>query len=439
MKKPKLFLCLLIGILSSCSNVDPILEEAWDNSLELETSKYRSLEDAIEIAQNNPFIQTASRKTNPIDRSAVHTIVKRNSRSINADTLMYVVNYENNNGFSIISADKDLPDILVFTEQGHYNPDAETRKIPFQEYISSLERVLSDYGTSKVGGLIKPEPAPGQEPFVSYRTEESTKTLINIGPKVKVNWGQEGCEGKYAPNGIAGCTNIACAMIMSYFQHPTQITLTFPDRPVPSTTLPWSEMSKHSGLYKFFGTCNDDATVTAHEALALLVRELGNRNKSDYTNSGSTSTIRTDMISTLRGLGYNATTFTTFDEKALSSLSNGIIALRSERHTSVDGEVKISGHMWVVDGHKRIEKTTVVYKLEWLPGWLEEKETYLTTECTITDYVHHNWGWDGNCNGYFFYGSYNPKNGIEYDNPNAYNRIDCEYYYSHLYSTISKK
>ncbi|MDE6352114.1 MAG: Spi family protease inhibitor [Muribaculaceae bacterium] len=439
MLKPKLFFCLLIVILSSCSNVDPILEEAWDNSLELETSKYRSLEDALEIAQNNPFIQTSTRTKNSIDRSAVHIIVKNNSRSLDADTLMYVVNYENNNGFSIISADKGLPDILAITEKGHYNPETKMKNIPFQEYISSLEKSLSDYSTNKVYGLTKPDPLPGQEPFVRYRTEESSKTLVNIGPKVKVNWGQEGCEGKYAPNKIAGCTNIACAMIMSYFQHPTQITLTFPDRPVSSTILPWSEMSKHSGLDKSFGTCNDDATASAHEAISLLVRELGYRNNSDYSNPESTSTGVNAIIKTMNELGYNTPSFASFNEKSLLSLSDGIISLIAYREIAENGETKRIGHNWLIDGHKRIEKTVVVYKIEWLPGWLEEKESYLTTERTITDYVHHNWGWDGDCNGYFFYGTYNPQNGIEYDNPNAYNRINREYYYSHLYSTISKK
>lgn len=91
-----------------------------------------------------------------------------------------------------------------------------------------------------------------------------------------MRWGQKQRMGQYCPNGVCGCSNTAAAQIMSYFQYPSSINLTFEERDVNSTALNWTAMCTHQ--YSNASYNRDEADTQ----IGRLARQLGKISNSSY-------------------------------------------------------------------------------------------------------------------------------------------------------------
>lgn len=92
-------------------------------------------------------------------------------------------------------------------------------------------------------------------------------------------------------------------------------------------------------------------------------------------------------------------------------LNNGtpLIYLGWEVRT-VGDTIDTIGHAWVVDG--------CIYQKQSIQ--LYDHNHVLTGEVYDTrDYVHCNWGWNGNCNGYYYTNVFNLNNGAEIPDENS--------------------
>lgn len=56
---------------------------------------------------------------------------------------------------------------------------------------------------------------------------------------------------------------------MTYFEYPTQLSLTYENAPFSVINLDWSEIKKYKGIF------DDTASNSAHEAIGYLLRQLG--------------------------------------------------------------------------------------------------------------------------------------------------------------------
>jgi hypothetical protein len=74
-----------------------------------------------------------------------------------------------------------------------------------------------------------------------------------------------------------------------------------------------------------------------------------------------------------------------------------------------------TGHVWVVDGLKKI---SILYTA-WCREFGSVRWEEISQSTSTIEYYHHNWGWDGNCNGYFNKNVFDPNNSISYDNEGA--------------------
>ena len=96
------------------------------------------------------------------------------------------------------------------------------------------------------------------------------------------------------------------------------------------------------------------------------------------------------------------------------------------------------GHEWVADGIHKVS----VHSTEWTRpmgqlGWTLTIDYGTQT----TEYLHYNWGWDGNCNGFFVAGIFNPNSGSNYDNNKNWfyrNTSDYNFTTSIQYFTVSR-
>ena len=359
-------------------------------------SRYRSYEEALMIAQeavemleeNNA---TRSGKPRVVSTNSVQYIVHTSSTrsSKGSDTLMYVFNYENDEGFAVISANRETEDLIAVAEQGHYIVGEDTENKGFELFMNMAEEYIK---TTKEDNPIIMANNDGPVDMCEL-VHITRKRLINsYGPFVTTRWGQDAPYNQYCVTDTgtviaAGCLITAVAQILSYYEFPTQIAINYEGG---AYTLPlnWSEIKKHLGGYPYTCTC------TEHETISLLFRQLGYRLGANYwieDNGGSPHLLN----ETFRLLGYNQGQLQPYSSSVVqSSLSQGqLVCISAYSSEGFEG-----GHAWVIDGYRTLEETKIEYSRNTVTGEMTE----LWRDITRTNrYNHFNWGWDGNYNGYY--------------------------------------
>ena len=176
MDMKKLFLAVLV-IVSACTSQDMIvIEETLSkntnersvlntvDTLQVSRSSIRNFNEALQVAQSSIAkieSSTLKRTASPRRIDFGNTkILKANTsnRSANntSDTLMYVFNFEENQGFAIVSADKNIIPLLAVTESGNYDPDMQTGIEGFDYYMEHQNngRRYALVGFSQGGMLV---------------------------------------------------------------------------------------------------------------------------------------------------------------------------------------------------------------------------------------------------------------------------------------------
>lgn len=370
-------IALLTMAVASCTeNIVPT--EVVKPEVKLEN---RDLEEIIQIAQNAPSLfegKDGTRGTTnakkEIDLSSITSITNKNmTRTSNViDTLLYVINYADNNGYVIVSSKKGTPGVIAYIDEGQYNIEDINNKNTDIGYVSDLaksyinnpERVL--------------EPIPGLL---------SDTVTFRISPLMQTKWGQRDPEGEYCPNGICGCLNTAMAQIMAYYEYPDTMEITYENADRSIQIFDWEDMKKHTIRHPSINSGNPLlclASTESHNAIGRLCRQLGKLNNSTYKVS-STSTNTGKVINTATYLGYTCSNWNWYNDTCTIEPLQELhpILVVGLREDSV-------GHMWIVDGYMDMRITTTEF--------LVDQETITTKERLI--YNHVNWGWDGVSDGY---------------------------------------
>ena len=210
MKKSIYPLLLFFTIFCSCEREQNDCD--FNDILEIDkhssSALTRSIEDARDWAKlsirflNNDSTKSAdtSRK---IESWNVVTACNTKSANSSSDTLLYVFNFADSLGFSIIAADNEMKPILAVTESGNYD-GVSSGNDAFDAYMEALKERLASIPR-----------IPHLDPY-SWDLEviEGESANRNVG----VRWGQSNIYGKYCPNTVSGCAATAMAQIMAYHQ-----------------------------------------------------------------------------------------------------------------------------------------------------------------------------------------------------------------------------
>ena len=398
--KKSISLFILSVVLFSCTTENELVYQELSTAVP-ELNK-RSLTEALGIAQEAASLfngKSRNVESRTIDMGNIQYLCSNpNSRSQNDDTLLYVINYADDKGFAVVSANPNTVGLIALTEKGTYSPTSEeiSNNGGMKMYMDMAKMYVSDPNNE----LQRSGPVTMLEIF---EKEDTVDTWIE--PKLTVSWGQTWHEGDYCPNGVSGCTNTALAQIMTYFEYPTQIDITYEDAEINTLNLNWSEIKKYKSRY------NDTASNIAHSAVSHLLRQLGKLTKTKYNHSpNTTSTATVEARTAMSSLGYTVSSSVQNyeNENFLPALqNNNLVYMRGERSTE-DGTV---GHAWVIDGIFERMLHYMAYTRE--PNselWTLHDESY-----AYYRYNHINWGWDGLCNGYFLEDVFKPGYAVHYD------------------------
>lgn len=398
--KKLLFVMLVIGLFFICCNEETMVQELSTQSIQTETIKPRTLapSEAIELAQRaaEDFFPAKGRQVSRFAAlSNVKIIKNHSSRSNGSDTLMYIVNFNEDAGYAIIGARRDRKNILAVIENGSYDPEIGTDNPGLKLYLSAAEDYL--YPVQVPGDTIPVDTIISEEiyPSIEYR---DTLTNQQIGPKFNgLAWGQDGFYGKYCPNGITGCVPLAIGSIKSYFGGTTAENFDFPGRPFSRATINWNQLFRHKHSPAYYNTwlCNESDTATVHTGIAANLRQIGKNADASYSyNPKGTGVTRSNakkeivrQFSDKKVSDYLTYNFYTIK----GALNTGIVYMR--------GSVQDSsmGHAWVADGFKHL---VINYYYE---PWNPETNRFDKTEpATLTyRFLHFCWGWHGDDDGWY--------------------------------------
>lgn len=221
--KKFLNLTILAVMVAACSSEEPM--PVTDNSAQQQGSVKVTVEEAIKIANQaaEAFDAKSARGVSRKASSAamVDVLGAKNGRSGGIDTLLYMVNYDNKQGYAIVSASRACETLLGIVDEGEFDALEAAENPSYSYYLANAQ----NYVASTLGGGI----SIGGEPITPGFIEETRFVHEDYPVKVNVKWGQSYPEGYFCPNKIAGCVQTAMAQIMSYLKLPTSISLTYPD------------------------------------------------------------------------------------------------------------------------------------------------------------------------------------------------------------------
>lgn len=340
-------------------------------------------EQALDLVSGLP---TKSGNKRVIENHEV--IVSNQTKGNYPDTLMYVFNFSENSGFSAISANKSQFPIVAITENGHFDLKHLTGIPPvdsfFELYIKKLENA----------SIATKAAPPGIITLTNIVYSDS------VGPFINVNWGQTGIYGMFCPNLISGCMATAIAQIMSYHKHPTSFISTvimgeeYTNGEMVS--LDWNNINTHINSHSNIQSC-----TPSHKQIAALMRETGDLVQMDYSSPTSSSAIGSKAEDAFEYFGY------AFDNYSFAYTPSIILSLKENGPVFMSGvDSNAGGHAWVADGYVEYVTTIDSYENGELIGSFPKDDRHV---------LHINWGWDGDCNGYFHFGNYDTGNADTYD------------------------
>ncbi len=367
-----------------------------------------------------------------IDLNSVMTI-KRNVADTRAlaldDTdLLYVVNFEDNNGYAVLSADMRVPAVvLALVDEGCVSLDdfsmSENSVITEDmireeiEGFSFYDAEEDDIYVGEAMGNEKPQlflVNYVQDCIDEYEGGGYTSSTITrtgdwvlkeqVGPLLETKWHQgspfnDRCPIKkkyiwFGRSAIAptGCVPTAIAQIVAYHEFPQRYAA---DR----MAIDWKTIKTVHNAKRYW----EAGTTEANTMAAAFLRNVGEDCLLLYGYSFSFG-LPSKAKKYLSRIGYINVS------NPWGKKEDRIIDMLRKKNPVFMSAVNrgVKGHAWVIDGMKKHERE--VDKLNKQTGVLVSS----TQESSV--YYHCNWGWAGAADGYYYANAFNPKGGaIEKD------------------------
>ncbi len=393
-----LFLMATISIIS-CSRAEMDTADVLNEKTAKEDIRAAKFTRAMQTARDAARLLdgesvTRAEHDRQIDKNEIKFIVADNATRSDAepDTLMYVFNYMDNAGFAVVSAVGESGEMLAVTEQGHFNSMEEIENDGFRffmeaatVYTDSLRWAEKD--ATRGGGQTGPE-------IIILDSVAIDTTIITLSPRITVRWDQKCPYNAFCPYDgptqcPVGCVAVAVGQILSYFEYPTYWTLTYASGN-PTISVNWSVLKDSCT------SCTSTTLCSAHLPIAQILRQIGKDISMNYGANGSIAGFPKTKKA-LNDMGYSTSNVQTYSSSgAWSSIRSGQMVLVGGSRIDDDGNTV--GHSWVIDGYKEIVYTFYEYtKPQDMLSWL-----YVGSFTRTSEYIHINWGWKGDCNGYFY-------------------------------------
>ena len=290
-----------------------------------------------------------------------------NDNKSNSLPTYYAFNAEDGKGFVIMHADDEFPEVVAYNTELSLNTDAE-----MPQSLKSFLEAYGQYVNDVRNGIAK---APEKE------KGDVTGDIV-VAPLITSKWDQGSPYNYYCPNNTyVGCVATALAQIMYYYKYPEtgkgsisyncgQGTLAV------DFTESHYDWSSYKDTYSSMEWKKDSG-----KAIAKLCLDAGAACKMQYGSGGSSSTIFDAYNAFFTYFGYDAQALTAYLRECVESSEQWERIVKAELNSkrpvlyagsSTTGSGRdAGGHAFIIDGYDS------------------------------NFYVHVNWGWSGNYDGYY--------------------------------------
>ena len=316
----RLFIGLSLAFMVlSCAKKEVVLLN--DNIERDGLSTFVTPEMALEEVEN--FLKEVSIESRAYANKQISSIYStremtntRTGDAQDADPFIYVVNFEGNQGYALVSGDTRMQPILAVTDTGSLPQGTVIDNPGMIMMLSNIEtdyrmalglpvedvdgNIVNPIGTAADGSYIYPD----MDVEDTEQTRSTTTTYeygpwddyIYRGTQIGCEWGQSSLPFNlhtYAPDGQrapAGCVPVAVAQIMYYWG----LNYTY-----DGYYFNWGEMSKPEALY--------DNTSLGYQMIAELMLKLGLPENLDVDYTATKSTAKNANIArTFENFGYTS-------------------------------------------------------------------------------------------------------------------------------------
>ena len=356
-------------------------------------ARERSFDEARMIAERH-----AARLGIKLDDQSVERARRISARAEQRGKVYYYI-FPNRQGqgFTIVSGDDQMPDIVGYADKGNFDEDNLPESLLgfIEQYRATAEAV--ERGESLAVANVNE----------AKRLRESRRTSA-VSPLLgEIAWNQGKPYNNMCPlyNGtdhaVTGCVATAMAQVMAYWKHPKKLLAD-----IPAYTSQWmgryisvdgvsaGEEYDWDNMLPFYGYNESSYTQQQADAVAKLMLHCGTAVKMGYGEMSGANLTPTPLA---KYFGYDADLMQEVNRYAFT-LQEWISLidreLQNKRPILYSGSSSDGGHQYVCDG-------------------ADNNGLY-----------HINWGWGGSANGYFDISILNPaKGGIGSGNaPDGYNR-----------------
>ncbi len=332
-----------------------------------------TLKQALLHAENRiNGINSTTRSSDRKVKSAEVFVAKPATRSTeDVEVSFYLINYENNEGFAMVSTDSRATPVYAYSDEGNLNPeDFETNpglKIFLEGSIENYQIEVANYDDRLPIELPDSSLLDlGKVRIVEYDGglfyEKKEQEIINKEALLTTYWRQRSPYGDACPNGIGGCGPVAAAQIMAFHKHPSERS---------SFTYNWTAMTMCDALVS--------GTIGAYSA-AALIHHIGIAADAEY-KSGGTKTFIKNIDDAFRSFSYSCSNRSSYD---VSRVMDNIDA---RKPIYIRGDDDDDGHAWVIDGYNYTKYRTTYY-YTYAP--YDRYDTFITSSYI---YFHCNFGW----------------------------------------------
>ncbi len=368
----------------------PHFQQAMNNVLDViktvNPTQYKILQGNIGAIQ--PHFYTSDILDKVYGESSYTHLRKQAANQVEShtDTLLYIVNFEDNQGFAIMSANDSLLGDMIFAI-------ADTGSISLEDFYDTNNEddngICAQNPSTTIGGMVNNYlddltklkknkeivlPEYPMEPYI-YKYGNWT-TAGKIAPRIKIKIDQDSPYNKYCftSNGqqaLAGCVAIAIVQMMSANKYPTSFG---------NVIVNWDNIIAR---YKTDNTQKD--------ALAKVIAVVGKQCKMNYGVSSS-SAYMTDAKSCIASYSryQNVALTTDVSLEVIEPMLNNLLPVVMSG-TRIGADSQKHGHAWTIDGWLHQERTVTCYVGSKL----------VSTSTQRRKLVHCVYGWGGWCDGYY--------------------------------------
>lgn len=311
-------------------------------------------------------------------------IYKANSKSNNSlasvqpSTLFYVLSADSN-GFVIVAGDDNVSPILGYSDQSSF--DSENIPLNVAKWLEGYKNQIRTIIDNKISADTKIR-NEWQRLKSDNNYTESSNTGVN--PLIKTKWDQGDYYNALCPDGsYTGCVATAMAQIMKYWNYPETGSGFHSYRHETYGTL-----SANFGSTKYNWNSMPNAVNSPNNAVATLMYQVGVSVDMDYSTEGSSAYVISESSPITNCSEYAMKTYFGYSNSLRGifrddyTQSEWINILKSEfdngRPVLYSGYGNEGGHCFVADGYDN------------------------------NNYIHFNWGWGGDCDGYYRMDALNP-------------------------------